>query len=397
MRVNSQTAELSQRLPPDDVLECWGDLGRSHRPARSRAAGAGAQWARCAAGDPRTRPALPRRLRRSPAGAPDLPGRPAVGRAQHRRPGPREPQPLPPARSVRPGWPSTPGASWRTRTRWSPSCSPGAGSVGLDDHMWAGEGPALRAAMPGGRAALGRRACIDDLRMRKAAAEIAALRAARGRRSTPRARPDGGVAAPRPHRGARSAATSPTRSSPKATRASTSSSSARGPNGASPHHDVSDRVIEPRRRRRRRHRRHDARRLLLGLHPDLRRRRPGAGAPPLLRGAARAHRKRPATRSRPGVTRRERRRGRPGRHRRPPATASSSSTAPATASASRATRSRTSSRATQTPLGAGHGVLGRARHLPAGRHGARIEDIVVVTADGVDRLDTDHRDLVVLG
>jgi Xaa-Pro aminopeptidase len=32
-----------------------------------------------------------------------------------------------------------------------------------------------------------------------------------------------------------------------------------------------------------------------------------------------------------------------------------------------------------------------------GRHGARIEDIVVVTADGVERLDTIDRDLVVLG
>jgi Xaa-Pro aminopeptidase len=31
-----------------------------------------------------------------------------------------------------------------------------------------------------------------------------------------------------------------------------------------------------------------------------------------------------------------------------------------------------------------------------GRHGARIEDIVVVTADGVERLDTIDRDLVVL-
>jgi Xaa-Pro aminopeptidase len=34
-------------------------------------------------------------------------------------------------------------------------------------------------------------------------------------------------------------------------------------------------------------------------------------------------------------------------------------------------------------------------YLP-GRHGARIEDIVVVTDDGVERLDTIDRDLVVL-
>jgi Xaa-Pro aminopeptidase len=32
----------------------------------------------------------------------------------------------------------------------------------------------------------------------------------------------------------------------------------------------------------------------------------------------------------------------------------------------------------------------------AGRHGARIEDIVVVTEDGVERLDTIDRELVVL-
>jgi Xaa-Pro aminopeptidase len=33
----------------------------------------------------------------------------------------------------------------------------------------------------------------------------------------------------------------------------------------------------------------------------------------------------------------------------------------------------------------------------AGRHGARIEDIVAVTEEGVERLDTIDRDLVVLG
>ena len=33
----------------------------------------------------------------------------------------------------------------------------------------------------------------------------------------------------------------------------------------------------------------------------------------------------------------------------------------------------------------------------SGRHGARIEDIVVVTDDGVERLDTIDRELVVLG
>jgi len=32
----------------------------------------------------------------------------------------------------------------------------------------------------------------------------------------------------------------------------------------------------------------------------------------------------------------------------------------------------------------------------SGRHGARIEDIVVVTDDGVERLDTIDRDLVML-
>ena len=46
-----------------------------------------------------------------------------------------------------------------------------------------------------------------------------------------------------------------------------------GPNGASPHHELSDRDGAGRRPRRRRHRRGDRHRLPLGLHPHLRRRR----------------------------------------------------------------------------------------------------------------------------
>ena len=43
-----------------------------------------------------------------------------------------------------------------------------------------------------------------------------------------------------------------------------------GPNGASPHHEVSDRVIGVRRAGGGRHRRHHRGRLLLRLHPDIR-------------------------------------------------------------------------------------------------------------------------------
>ena len=50
-----------------------------------------------------------------------------------------------------------------------------------------------------------------------------------------------------------------------------------GPNGASPHHELSDRVDPGRRPGRRRHRRHDARGLLLGRDPDL---RPSGSRPP---------------------------------------------------------------------------------------------------------------------
>ena len=109
--------------------------------------------------------------------------------------------------------------------------------------MWAEKVLRLRDGMPGIEQALAG-AVLRELRIRKTADEVAGA-ARRRRRHRPRARPDRGVAAGRAHRGARSAGTSPTRSSPRATSARTSSSSAPGPNGASPHHDVSDRVIQP--------------------------------------------------------------------------------------------------------------------------------------------------------
>ena len=77
-----------------------------------------------------------------------------------------------------------------------------------------------------------------------------------------------------------------------------------------------------------------------------------------------------------------------------PGTASGSSTAPATGSAWRPTRSRTSSRATP-PAGGRHGLLDRAGIYP-GPHGARIEDIVVCTETGFQRLNNGTRELVIV-
>lgn len=90
----------------------------------------------------------------------------------------------------------------------------GVARVGLDNHMWAEKVLAFRAALPTAEQSLAGDV-LRELRMRKSAAEVAALRRA-ARRSTgcTRAWATGsGRAAP----SARSARTSPTRSSPRAT------------------------------------------------------------------------------------------------------------------------------------------------------------------------------------
>ena len=205
------------------------------------------------------------------------------------------------------------------------SLLPGRGRAALDNHMWAEKVLRLRAAMPARRPAA---------RRHGAARAADAQDARRGRGAAPRRCGDrpgaragaaSGCAPAAPS--ARSARTSPTRSSPRATCASTSSSSASGPNGASPHHELSDRVIE------------QGDPVVVdigGTMPDGycsdETRTYSVGEPPaefaayyevLLRGAARRVRARATRRDR-----RERRRRGPRRHHRRRGTASSSCTAP---------------------------------------------------------------------
>ena len=149
-----------------------------------------------------------------------------------------------------------------------------------------------------------------------------------------------------------------------------------GPNGASPAPRGRRPGARGRRPGRGRHRRHHGRGLLLGLHPHVRPRRAAGGVPRLLRGAARRPSWPPARTSGPASP--------PSRSTPPPAT---SSPRPATASIHPphrarhrrrdATRSPTSSRATPTVLEPGMAFsIEPGIYLP-GRHGARIEDIVV--------------------
>ena len=169
-----------------------------------------------------------------------------------------------------------------------------------------------------------------------------------------------------------------------------------GPNGASPHHDVSDRVIEsgdvvvvdiggP---------------LPSGYYSDCTRTYAVGAEPPAarargLRGAA----GRAGAGRRGGAARGDRRAG---RRRRPRAGSptrawgSGSCTAPATASGSTCTKTPTSSAATRWPLEPGMAFSVEPGVYLDGDWGARIEDIVVVTDDGCERLNTRPRDLVVL-
>ena len=129
------------------------------------------------------------------------------------------------------------------------------------------EGPGFRRVLPGAEQALAGQV-LGDLRMRKTAAEVESLRAA-GAAIDAVHRRVAGVAASRAHRARGRQGHRRRDPGRRARRRSTSSSSAPGPNGASPHHELSDRVIEAGRPGRRRHRRRHARRLLLGLHPQL--------------------------------------------------------------------------------------------------------------------------------
>ena len=164
------------------------------------------------------------------------------------------------------GWAET-----ETRTPPSPAGWATRRLVGLANRMWAEQVLRFRAALPAAEQSLGSEV-LGALRMRKTTDEVDALRRA-------------GQAIDRVH-GRMAEFLRPGRTEREAGREIAAAILAEGhetvdfvivgsgPNGASPHHEVGDRVLERRRRRRRRHRRHHRRGLLLGLHPDVRPRRP---------------------------------------------------------------------------------------------------------------------------
>ncbi len=167
------------------------------------------------------------------------------------------------------------------------------------------------------------------------------------------------------------------------TRRSTSPSSVRVPNGANPHHEMGDRGHRARRHGGARLRRPQAR-LRIGHDPHGARRRAhrrGArGARDRARRAAGRVRGGPAGRRVPGDRSRRAGRDHRGRLRRV--------LHPPRRPRHRAHHSRTAVHGRgRTPAHAArHVLLDRTGHLPAGRFGVRIEDIVTVTADGGRRL-----------
>ena len=275
----------------------------------------------------------------------------------------------------------------------APRCVPHAKRVAVDDHMWAEKVLALRDALPDAEQVLAG-TVLREIRMRKTRRR--GRGAARGRRGdrlacTPRSpsgsRPD----AP----SARSAPTSPRRSSPPGhADRRLRHRRAPAPTARVPHHELSDRVIQP----------GDPVVVDIGgTTPEGycsdETRTYSVGVPPaeflasyeVLQEAQEA-----ACRwASAGGDARRRSTRRHATSSRPPATASCSSTAPATASGSRPTRSPTSSPA--TPRSSSRAWPSRSsRASTPGSFGARIEDIVVCTDDGVRRLNLRPRELVVL-
>src|SRR5690348_4873218 len=214
-------------------------------------------------------------------------------------------------------------------------------AVGLADHMWAMVALRLRAALPDAEQGLAS-AALRDLRMRKTAAEVEALRAAGEAIDRVHARVPGFLA---PGRTEREVAADIADAIVAEGHARTDFTIvASGPNAASPHHSVSDRVLAP----------GDVVVVDIGgpcpaatarTAPGPTRsasRRPDS---PSITRCSRTPRRPPARRSSRGSAPR-RWTPRPGSRSPRPATASTSSTAPGTASAWRSTRTPTSWRAT---------------------------------------------------
>ena len=170
---------------------------------------------------------------------------------------------------------------------------------------------------------------------------------------------------------------------------------ASGPNAASPHHEPGDRVVEP----------GDSvvcdfGGTMAGYCSDITRTfvvgQPGGELADLYEVLFRAQEE--AVRTARGRRGRARRSTPPPARSSPPAaTATTSSTGRATASASRSTRTLTSSPGNATPLAPGHAFSVEPGIYLPGRCGARIEDIVVATNDGPERLNQAPRELAVVG
>lgn len=120
------------------------------------------------------------------------------------------------------------------------SLVPGADAVGVDDHMWAEKVFALRAAMPGREQRLAG-AVLHDLRMRKGPEEVQALRDAAEAIDRVHEQVPQWLRPGRTERDVAADVAAAIRAEGHATVDFVIVAS--GPNGASPHHEVSDRVI----------------------------------------------------------------------------------------------------------------------------------------------------------
>ena len=122
------------------------------------------------------------------------------------------------------------------------SLLPVAGAVALDDHMWAEKVLRLRAAMPGLEQVLGQ-VVLRELRLRKTAQEVEALREAAAAIDRVHARMGEWLRAGRTEREVGRDIADAILAEGHATVDFVIVGS--GPNGASPHHEVGDRVIQP--------------------------------------------------------------------------------------------------------------------------------------------------------